>query len=315
MKKNRKSLVVILLVLILLTGCTKTLTTQDKKAVRNPETGQSLTENILCRPKDKDTIKIYEDNKVNIENLPECKNFKVNSGGYEGLWTSIFVKPLAWVIIQIGNIVKNYGLSLVIVSLIIRLIAFPVTRKTAMQSEMLKNAKPELDKLEKKYKDKTDQESLMKKNQEMMLIYKKYNVNPVSGCLFSFIQLPLFIAFLEAINRTPAIFEGKFLGLELGTTPLFALSGGKIYYIILPILVLVVTYFSFKLNGTQATDDSNPAAASTKMMMNVMIIVITISSFQLSTAIGLYWITSSLFTVVQNLLVKRSGNNARIKKS
>ena len=46
-----------------------------------------------------------------------------------------------------------------------------------------------------------------------------------------------------------------------------------------------------------------------------MIIVITISSFQLSTAIGLYWITSSLFTVVQNLLVKRSGNNARIKKS
>ena len=177
MKKNRKSLVVILLVLILLTGCTKTLTTQDKKAVRNPETGQSLTENILCRPKDKDTIKIYEDNKVNIENLPECKNFKVNSGGYEGLWTSIFVKPLAWIIIQIGNIVKNYGLSLVIVSLLIRLIAFPVTRKTAMQSEMLKNAKPELDKLEKKYKDKTDQESLMKKNQEMMLIYKKYNVN------------------------------------------------------------------------------------------------------------------------------------------
>ena len=133
----------------------------------------------------------------------------------------------------------------------------------------------------------------------MMAIYKKYNIS----------------LFLEAINRTPAIFEGKFLGLELGTTPLFALSGGKIYYIILPILVLVVTYFSFKLNGTQATDDSNPAAASTKMMMNVMIIVITISSFQLSTAIGLYWITSSLFTVVQNLLVKRSGNNARIKKS
>ena len=158
MKKNRKSLVVILLVLILLTGCTKTLTTKDKKAVRNPETGQSLTENILCRPKDKDTIKIYEDNKVNIGKLPECESFKVNSGGYEGLWTSIFVKPLAWVIIQIGNIVKNYGLSLVIVSLIIRLIAFPVTRKTAMQSEMLKNAKPELDKLEKKYKDKTDQE-------------------------------------------------------------------------------------------------------------------------------------------------------------
>ena len=51
------------------------------------------------------------------------------------------------------------------------------------------------------------------------------------------------------------------------------------------------------------------------MMMNGMVVIITISSFQLSTAIGLYWITSSLFTVVQNLLVKRSKNNyARIKK-
>ena len=56
------------------------------------------------------------------------------------------------------------------------------------------------------------------------------------------------------------------------------------------------------------------AMANPKMMMNVMVVIITISAFQLSTAIGLYWITSSLFTVVQNLLVVRSGNNARIKK-
>ena len=78
-------------------------------------------------------------------------------------------------------------------------------------------------------------------------------------------------------------------------------------------LTLIVTFFSLKLNGTQATDDSNPAAGSTKMMMNVMIVMITISAFQLSTAIGLYWISSSLFTIIQNLLVKRSGNSARIK--
>lgn len=300
MKKNRKSLVVILLVLILLTGCTKTLTTKDKKAVRNPETGQSLTENILCRPKDKDTIKIYEDNKVNIGKLPECENFKVNSGGYEGLWTSIFVKPLAWVIIQIGNIVKNYGLSLVIVSLIIRLIAFPVTRKTAMQSEMLKNAKPELDKLEKKYKDKTDQESLMKKNQEMMLIYKKYNVNPVSGCLFSFIQLPLFIGFLEAINRVPAIFEEHFIGFQLGTTPIIALQHGNFLYLLLTVIVGLTTYYSFK-NNAAAMGDNKQAAT----MNRTMVIMITVMSLFMTSALNIYWITTNLFTVVQNLLVKR----------
>ena len=68
------------------------------------------------------------------------------------------------------------------------------------------------------------------------------------------------------------------------------------------------------MNGNQMQNSSNPAMGSTKMMMNMMVVVITISSFQLSTAIGLYWITSSLFTVIQNVLVKKgSGNSARIK--
>ncbi len=327
MKKLKKIIIVFLLV-FLLTGCTKQLVTEKtndkgkktKVVVRYDKgknaTGQALTKNIICKPTNKELVSIYKKNKVNTDKLVECSKFKPIIKAKEGLWDNIFIKPLAWLILKLGYLVKNFGLSVILVGIIIRLILYPVTKKSAMQSENLKKAQPELQKLEKKYENKAnDQQAMMQKSQEMMAIYKKYNISLFSGCIIAFIQLPLFIAFLEAINRTPAIFEGKFLGLELGTTPLFALSGGKIYYIILPILVLVVTYFSFKLNGTQATDDSNPAAASTKMMMNVMIIVITISSFQLSTAIGLYWITSSLFTVVQNLLVKRSGNNARIKKS
>ena len=327
MKKLKKIIIVFLLV-FLLTGCTKQLVTEKtndkgkktKVVVRYDKgknaTGQSLTKNIICKPTNKELVSIYKKNKVNTDKLVECSKFKPIIKAKEGLWDNIFIKPLAWLILKLGYLVKNFGLSVILVGIIIRLILYPVTKKSAMQSENLKKAQPELQKLEKKYENKAnDQQAMMQKSQEMMAIYKKYNISLFSGCIIAFIQLPLFIAFLEAINRTPAIFEGKFLGLELGTTPLFALTGGKIYYIILPILVLVVTHFSFKLNGTQATDDSNPAAASTKMMMNVMIIVITISSFQLSTAIGLYWITSSLFTVVQNLLVKRSGNNARIKKS
>ena len=98
----KRKITIVLLILILLTGCTKSLT-KDDKVVKNPTTGQSLTENILCRPKDEDTIKIYEENKIDLEKLPECENFKITSGGYEGLWTSIFVKPLAWLILTIGD--------------------------------------------------------------------------------------------------------------------------------------------------------------------------------------------------------------------
>ena len=306
--KKTKKIVVLLLLIILLTGCTKTLT-KDDKPVKNPTTGQSLTENILCRPTDEETIKIYEENKdkVDISKLPECEDFKVTSGGYEGIWTTIFVKPLAWLILTVGKFVKSYGLGLIIVSLLIRIVAYPVTRKTAMQSELIKNAKPELDKLEKKYKDKTDQDSLMKKNQEMMMIYNKYNINPISGCLFSFIQLPLFIGFLEAINRVPAIFEEKFLVFQLGTTPTTAFSNGNYLYLILIVIVAVTTYFSFKLNATAMPDKSQA-----KTMNTTMVIMITVMGLFMTSALNIYWITTNVFTIVQNLLVKRGNKNGKI---
>jgi len=305
-KKTNKTIKVIFIIvaLIFLTGCTKVLEDPEtKKAVTNPVTGQSLTENILCRPTDEESIKLYEkyEDIIDIEKLPACKNFSITSGGYDGLWDSIFVKPLAWIIIQIGNFVKSYGLSLIITSLLIRLVAFPITKKTAMQSELIAKAKPELDRLELKYKGKDDQASVMKKSQEMTMIYKKYNINPVAGCLYAFLQIPLFIAFLEAINRVPAIFEETFIGFQLGTTPLIGMQEGNFIYLIIIVLVGITTYFSFKLNTTSA--DIN---GQSKMMNKIMVITITVMSLFMSSALGIYWTTTNLFTVGQNLLVKRS---------
>ena len=91
MKKQKIKIILILLILLLTTGCTKTLTDSKNKPVKDNVTGQSLTQNILCKPTNKNTIKIYEKNKVKVEKLPDCDNFKVNSGKYEGLWTCICV--------------------------------------------------------------------------------------------------------------------------------------------------------------------------------------------------------------------------------
>ena len=300
--KNKKitKIVLVLMAVFVLTGCTSQLKAKDGKAVTNPTTGQTLTKNILCQPKDEETRELYLNNDVKINELPVCSKFSIGSGGYDGLWTSLIVKPLAWTVIQFGNITKNYGVGLIITSLIIRLLAFPLTKKTAMQSELMKKAKPELDKLEKKYEGKKDQASMMKKSNEMALIYKKYNINPISGCLFAFIQIPLFIGFLEAINRVPAIFEERLLGFQLGTTPLTGLTKGNFIYIILTIIVGASTYFSLKLNSA-----SNPDNDQMKMMTRVMFFMILFTSFFMTSALNVYWITTNLFTVGQNLLVKR----------
>lgn len=299
-KKNMSKILVILISVLLLTGCTKQLEDKNNKVVTNPTTGQSLTENILCQPQDEEVRKLYADNDKNIDELPVCKNFSIGSGGYDGLWSSGIVKPLAWVIIKLGNIFKDYGIGLIITSLIIRLIAYPITRKTAMQSELMKSAKPELDRLEKKYQGKTDQASMMKKSNEMALIYKKYNINPISGCLFALIQIPLFIGFLEAINRVPAIFEENLLGLQLGTTPFTGIKGGNLLYLVLAIIVGATTYFSLKMNSS-----ANPDDQSMKMMSRFMFFLILFTSFFMTSALNIYWITTNLFTVVQNIIVKR----------
>lgn len=303
MKKRNKKIIVVLLALLLLTGCSKQLKDKDNNIVKNEETGQAITENVLCRPTDKETIKLYEKNGVDIDKLPKCENFTPLSN-YEGLWTSIFVKPLAWVIIQIGKLVNNYGLAIILACALIRGILLPITKKNAMQSEMMKQAQPELQKLEKKYANKTTQEDQQRKAQEMLLIYQKYKINPMSGCLLAFLQLPLLLAFYEAINRTPAIFEDTFLSLKLGMTPSVAIANGEYQYVVLIVLILATTYFSFaKTLKDQSTAQSG--APNMKFTLYFMLFFIGIASFSLASALGVYWIVSSLFTIAQNIYVER----------
>ena len=358
MKKQIKYGILSLVLVFGMTGCTTYMKGDDGKAVVNQTTGQSLPENILCRPTDPETIMLYEANGYDLNELPscvckegknekltkedeekiseeaneetsettdenqneqeetkttsdKCEEFTITSGKYEGLWTSFFVKPLAWVILFFGKYTGSFGLGLIITSIIIRLIVYPLTKKSTMQTENMKKIQPEMDRLEKKYanKDKNDREVMMMKSQEMMAIYKKHNVNPVSGCLPALLQLPLFIAFLDAINRVPAIFEEKFLLFHLGTTPMVGIKGGVWWYLILTVLVAVTTYYSMnKASATTQSTSSNGVdmAKQTKTMMNGFTIMIIIMSVFMSSALNIYWVVSNLCTLVQNYLVKRS---------
>ena len=134
---------------------------------------------------------------------------------------------------------------------------------------------------------------------------EKYQINPVSGCLLAFIQLPLLFAFLEAINRTPAIFESKFLGLQMATTTLVGLENGNYIYILFIILILGTSYFSFK----KTLKDQTSQASQMKYTIYIMLGVIFIGSLTLPTALGIYWITSSTFTILQNVWIERRKSN------
>ncbi|MBQ2947010.1 MAG: membrane protein insertase YidC [Bacilli bacterium] len=328
MKKNKKLFIVVISLMFLLTGCTKQFKDADGKVVQDPTTKQTLVENILCRPVNlKGTYetaieekkvalkKLYEDGDLskkeykskvdsllNLEELPVCTEMSVIEGGYESIWTSIFVKPLAWLIIQLGKLVKNYGLAIILITVLIKIILFPLTYKSLKQSEAIKKVQPKLNKIEKKYAGKTDQESMMMKSNEMMALYKEHKINPMSGCLTSFLQIPIFFAFYEALYRLPLLFEGKFLGLHMGMTPLAAAGQGDWYYLILPLIVGLVTYFSFKMNKNGQPNDQ---MKQMNMMFNIMVVMIFITSFSMSVAIIIYWVVNSLLGIGQNLLIKK----------
>lgn len=311
MKKFKISILVVL-IMFMLTGCGNSNYIMDnKKPVENEATGQILQKDILCKPEDKELDELYTKYKKQLKNnydkLPKCVDFKVNSTKSSGLWEGVFVKPLAFIILKLGYLINNFGLAVILVGLAIRLILMPISRKTMKQSNNMKKAQPELARIEKKYANRTDNEAMMAKSQEMMMVYKKYNINPVSGCLVSFIQLPLFFAFLEAINRVPAIFEEHLFGVNLGTNSLIGITTGsmgvKIVYIVIILLIMLTTYLSFKMN--MAASGGGEAEKQMQMMSKFMMIMISVISITLPVAIALYWIVTNGIMVLQNLYMKK----------
>lgn len=310
MKNFKRMLSVILLILVLLcSGCTKYLSDNNNKRVTNEITGQAITSNILCLPEDKDLLKIYEDNKdtlaVNYDSLKPCAEYSPSDISYAGLWETIFIKPLAWVIIRLGVLIGNYGLSVMLLGVLIRIILLPFTKKSLTQSEGMKKAQPEIQAIQNKYANmqNKDQTKQMQMSQEIMAVYKKYNCSPASGCITAFIQLPILLAFYEAIQRVPAIFEEKLLTLQLGTSPLVGIKAGNLVYILVIALIVITTYFSYK-NSMTMTGNAEQAK-QTGMMMKVMIVFITIASLSLPCALGLYWIVSNGFMIAQNIIIKK----------
>src|SRR5574344_2773564 len=135
MKKNIKLLILTILIFCS-AGCTQYIK-EDNKQIVYEATGQTLASNILCKPVGEDLTNFYLDHEdsmqVKLSDLPECSEFKPSDLSYKSLWESIFIKPIAWVILKFGQLFGNFGLSVMFMSLIIRLIMIPLTKKSLRQ--------------------------------------------------------------------------------------------------------------------------------------------------------------------------------------
>ncbi len=209
-----------------------------------------------------------------------------------GFWNQFVVYPLSWLMIRIGEFFGGtwgYGLSIIVITIIIRLILLPLMMKQMKSTKAMQAIQPELEELKKKYSSK-DAVTQQKFQQAQIQLLEKYDINPMAGCLPLLIQLPILLGFYHAIMRTEELQGKSFLWFELSE---------RDPYFILPILAGILTFVQQKV--MMRDQQSNPQMA---MMLWLMPIMIIIFAWILPAALPLYWIIGNIFSIVQSYFIK-----------
>lgn len=204
---------------------------------------------------------------------------------------AVFIKVLYDLTVSIG--IPSYALAILIMTIIIRLILYPLNNKQLVSTKKIQELQPQIVELQRKYK-----KSPERANQEILKLYQKNKVSPMSGCLPLLIQMPIIVALFQALNR----FEYTDVGATFFWVP--HLKNPDPYFI-LPVLVGVATYLQTKISMINAPS-SNPQAESTqKMMIYFMPLMIGWMSTKFPSGLCLYWIFYSLTGIIQQIFVYR----------
>jgi len=240
-----------------------------------------------------------------------------------GIWNSL-IKLVEQLLSILYGITHNYGLAIILLTIIIRIIMYPLMQKQMVSMRETQKIQPLMQEIQRKYKH--DKERM---NQELMRLYKEHKVNPMGGCLPLIIQMPILILFFQVLRgfeylipnteiidggflwiKNEVMYQGEMVAGLAAPDQLFGVVGN--YSIgILPILVGVSMYFQQKLTmppmpvTSQGDSSSSPAVNTQKMMGTIMPVMIAFISFSLPSGLSLYWFTSTLFDIVQKLLINK----------
>ncbi len=236
------------------------------------EKTQAITYTLYAGPKSFDVLKSYG---RGMEQM-------VDYG-----WFGILAKPMFWLLQQFFAITRNYGIAIILLTIVVRILLFYPSLKSAMSMEEMKSLQPEILALKEKYK-----KDPARMNQETMKLYKEKKVNPLGGCLPMLMQFPFFIALYNVLSVSIELRQAAFIPFWIKD-----LSVHDPFYI-LPVLMGLSMILTMKLTSTTA----DPSQAKMMMYMNVAFIFLFA---WLPAGLLLYITLSNVLSIVQQLYVKK----------
>ena len=324
LQKKAKLVFLCMLVLLTCTACAnprgKDGKTRADQIIASEETtidvNQINISDITDKAEKKELKKQVKDGKITIP----ATTFKssMSHGWFDGL--------IVWPIAQIINLVSaktDAGVGIIVTTLLIQMLVFVFTRKSQMSTQRMQEIQPEIQRIQDKYKDKTDERSKMQMAQEIQNIYQKYDIHPFGSMLVTFIQLPIMMGMYYATMRAVSVVSGSFIGISLFGTPIEGIKELNIPCIIIYVLMVIFYIVSMKLPQwlkkwqdkkdnvkvkKYAQNDGNPMANSMNMYMYFMTGMICIMYISWPMAMSFYWLVSSVIRVAQSLILHQIMN-------
>jgi YidC/Oxa1 family membrane protein insertase len=236
-----------------------------------PGTGKRVDTRLYAGPQEQDKLK----------QIAPGLNLVVDYG-----WLTLIAAPIFWVLEAIHKVVSNWGWSIIVLTIMIKLVFFPLSAASYRSMAKMRLVTPKLQKLKETYGD-----DKMRLNQEMMELYKKEKINPLGGCLPILIQIPVFIALywvlLGAVEMRNAPWVGWITDLSV-----------KDPYYVLPLIMGVTMIIQTKLNPTP------PDPMQAKIMM-IMPVVFTGMFLFFPAGLVLYWTVNNLLSIAQQWQITR----------
>lgn len=195
-------------------------------------------------------------------------------------WLTIVSDPLFWLLSKVHSVVGNWGLAIIIVTILIKLVFYKLTETSGRSMAKMREIQPRMKALQERYKD--DRQQL---SQAMMDLYKREKVNPAAGCLPILIQMPFFLAFYWVLLESVEMRQAPF---ALWITDL----SSRDPYFILPLIMGAAMFLQQKLNPAPA----DPVQAK---VMQIMPIVFTGFFAFFPSGLVLYWVTNTILSIAQ----------------